>query len=500
MRRAVPPSLAHLDLAQLFSALPLGLILALVALVVLLARLATRRLRQRFAEQHARQEQASQQRDLLAQQDPVTLALNGPAFVEQTNRRLAALDGTPARLALLVVDLDHFKRVNDSLGHHSGDLVLQRIAQRLATALPADTPLARFTSDEFCALVVLDTPDDLPAVAERLLAQLRPPIGLEPTQLRMTASIGAALYPDHGTRFETLFSHAGLAVGQCKAAGGNRFLRFDPRQEEQARETLSLEHELRQALNESRLGVHYQPIVDSRTGQVTSLEALVRWQHPRLGELAPERFVKLAEQFGLIADLDEWVTRRACKDLRLLQQAGFPELRVAVNTSALNLADSDLPATMARILDETGTDPARLTLEVTENALIHDLGTATAVLEAIRRLGIKVSIDDFGTGYSSLAYLSRLPVDTLKVDRSFVNEVHQPGANQAIATAIIAMAHKLGLKVVAEGVEQDSQRQFLHEQGCDMFQGFLFSQALPPRAVFSWLAAHEQATASPDLA
>ena len=233
--------------------------------------------------------------------------------------------------------------------------------------------------------------------------------------------------------------------------------------------------------------MHYQPIVDGRSGRPVSLEALVRWQHPQQGFISPERFVGLAEQHGFVAELDTWVARRACADLVGLLEEGH-DLRMAVNCSALNLSNPQMPAVVARILERTGLEPARLTVEVTENALMNSLGAAIRTLDAVRELGVKVSIDDFGSGYSSLTYLRQLPVDTLKVDRAFVREIAEQANDRAITAAIIAMAHKLGLKVVAEGVEEAVQLDYLRENGCDFIQGYYYSRPLPLSALRDWLA------------
>lgn len=241
--------------------------------------------------------------------------------------------------------------------------------------------------------------------------------------------------------------------------------------------------------------MNYQPIVDGRSGEPVSLEALVRWQHPQQGFISPERFVGLAEQHGFVAELDAWVARRACVDLVTLLDEGY-DLRVAVNCSALNLSNPQMPEVVAHILERTGLDPARLTVEVTENALMNSLGAAVRSLNAVRELGVKVSIDDFGSGYSSLAYLRKLPVNTLKVDRAFVQEIAEQANDRAITAAIIAMAHKLGLRVVAEGVEEEVQLAYLRENGCDYIQGYYYSRPLPLTELRGWLAARRTLSAA----
>ncbi|MFC3607642.1 putative bifunctional diguanylate cyclase/phosphodiesterase [Stutzerimonas tarimensis] len=488
MTLAVPADQANLladHLHQDGEQLAMGVAIGLIALLVLVAGVVASWAEQRFSQQRAMLNEVEQRLDAITHYDPLTNLFNGRAFTEVVGQVLAAHQHLRQGVAVLFIDLDNFKRVNDSLGHRAGDEVLQQVAQRIRAALGIRDVLARFAGDEFCVLALLDTSDHAEQLAERILAHLRPPFSVSGARLQLTASVGISLFPEDGQGFDDLFKHAGLALGQCKASGRNRSLRFDPRQEMRAAEDLSLEQDLRRALNEDQLGIHYQPIIDCHSGEVVSLEALARWQHPRLGAISPERFVQLAEQYGFIAELDSWVTRRACQDL---QRLGRPRLRVAVNCSALNLGNPRLPDAIADILADTALAAERLTVEITENALMNNLSAAVAVLESIRALGVKLSIDDFGTGYSSLAYLSRLPVDTLKVDRSFVRDLDSQANDRAIAAAIIAMAHKLDLKVIAEGVEQPTQQTFLTGNGCDMIQGYLFSRPLPLDGLTDWLA------------
>ncbi|MCD1608194.1 MULTISPECIES: putative bifunctional diguanylate cyclase/phosphodiesterase [Stutzerimonas stutzeri subgroup] len=471
--------------------------IGLVALLVIVTGIAASWAEQRFSEQRQALDQAEHQLNAMTHYDPLTNLFNGRAFTEMVTQVLAAREERQA-LAVLVVDLDNFKRINDSLGHRSGDLALQQAAHRIRAVLGQHDMLARFSGDEFCVLT-LGQWEQAQALANHILEQLRPPFTLGDTQLRLTASIGISQYPEDGLNFDALFRHAGLAVGQCKASGRNRSLRFNPALELRAQEDLSLEQDLRRALNENLLSVNYQPIVDGRSGEPVSLEALVRWQHPQQGFISPERFVGLAEQHGFVAELDAWVARRACADLVALLDEGY-DLRVAVNCSALNLSNLQMPEVVARILERTGLDPARLTVEVTENALMNSLGAAVRTLDAVRELGVKVSIDDFGSGYSSLAYLRKLPVDTLKVDRAFVQEIAEQANDRAITAAIIAMAHKLGLKVVAEGVEEEVQLAYLRENGCDYIQGYYYSRPLPLSALRDWLAARRPLTAGATIA
>jgi len=464
----------------------LGLAIGLIALLIILAGLGAHWAELRLREQRAHLAKVANQLDAITHYDPLTQLLNGRAFTEWATQQLA----TPQRHktpALLFLDLDNFKRINDSLGHAVGDEALQQVAQRIRASLGKEDILARFSGDEFCVLAMLDNPEQTDILAARILEQLRLPLSLLGSQLSLTASIGISLFPQDGANYGELFKHAGLALGHCKQSGRNRYLRFNPDLVLRAHESLALEQDLRQALNEDTLEVYYQPIVTSDAHRVVSLEALVRWNHPELGTINPERFVSIAEQHGFIAELDLWVAQRVCHDLKYLHATGHPQLRVGINCSALNLSNRALPKAIARLLQQADLRASFLTLEVTENALMSNLAAAVQTLEEVRDLGIKVSIDDFGSGYSSLAYLRKLPVDSLKVDRSFIREIPDEPNDMAITAAIIAMAHKLQLKVVAEGVETVEQLAFLRDNHCDFIQGYLFSRPLPLDELKTWL-------------
>lgn len=489
--QSLQPSLGSGDQNLLAAAI------GLVALLIIVTGLGASWADQRLREQHAKLTSVANQLNAITHYDPLTNLFNGRAFTQLATQVLAARQPRQSVLALLFIDLDNFKRINDSLGHASGDLILQQVAQRIRSALGGEDVLARFSGDEFCILAALDHAEQAERLAERILEQLHPPFSLASGQLSLTASIGLSVCPQDGTDYDKLFKHAGLAVGHCKQNGRNRSQRFSPELELRAHLDLTLEQDLRRALNEDTLAVHYQPIVASATGQVISLEALARWHHPQQGTIGPERFVPLAEQHGFITELDLWVARRACRDLKELHAAGYPQLRVAINCSVLNLSNHTLPSAIARILDQTGLSATALILEVTENALMSNLAAAVQILEEVRQLGVKISIDDFGSGYSSLAYLSKLPVNSLKVDRSFIREIPAQANDMAITAAIIAMAHKLQLKVVAEGVETSAQLDFLRANECDFIQGYLFSRPLSLAELRTWLGRAHNAAAEP---
>ncbi|KTT13902.1 putative bifunctional diguanylate cyclase/phosphodiesterase [Pseudomonas rhizoryzae] len=492
---AVPIGFEPNNMKEVTQHLELGMAVALGTLFIILVGLLAAWAGERFHAQRLRLERVSTTLDQISLHDPLTHLLNGSSFIQTVDRAVSqARSGE--QFALLILDVDHFKRINDSLGHALGDELLVQVAQRIRAVLDDDLPLARYAGDEFSLLLPLGTRGDSQPLTLRLLEQLRPPFELAGQRFAMTFSLGIAHYPQDGADAGQLLRSAGLAVGHCKRSGRNRSLRFANEFQREADDLLSLEMDLRHALSQGGLHLAYQPIVDP-AGHPVALEALVRWQHPTLGALSPERFVRVAEQTGLIADLDGWVMRQACADLAQLHREGYAELRVSVNCSALNLSDRLLPQAIARALQAEDLPPSALIIEVTENALMHSLNVAIELLGEIRSLGVRVSIDDFGSGYSSLAYLSRLPVDSLKVDRAFVRTIPNQDNDMAIASAIIAMAHKLGLKVVAEGVETAEQRHFLHSNDCDFMQGYLFSRPVPLPQLRSWLEQRALAATQP---
>ncbi|TWI57341.1 diguanylate cyclase (GGDEF)-like protein [Pseudomonas duriflava] len=466
--------------------------ITVLTLLIICSSLAAMWLEKRFNEQKsqlARKESGALNQ--VALRDPLTHLLNDYSFEQFLVRTLNRAQSNE-QFALFNLDLDHFKRINDSLGLSAGDDLLIQVARRVSEILPDHSEMTR-QGDEFRILAPLSDPSDSETLSLRLLEQLRPPFNLSGQQIGMTSSIGIAHFPEDAQTASELLKNAGLAVGHCKQNGRNRFLRFTPDLQRRAEELLHLEQDLRQALAEGGLEVHYQPIVSSDAQQVIGLEALVRWRHPTLGPVSPDRFVHVAEQSGQIGELDGWVMRRACQDLKILHDLGHTQLRVAVNCSPLNLTNRGLLASVEGALRQAGLPARALTLELTENALMHNLNIAIELLERIRTLGVKVSIDDFGSGYSSLAYLSKLRVDTLKVDRAFVRDIPGQQTDMDITAAIIAMAHKLQLKVVAEGVETPEQLAFLRENQCDYIQGYFFSKPLALLPLQVWLSKFEKA-------
>lgn len=428
-------------------------------------------------------DQARMSLQQVAHYDALTNLINRRGFNQIFAEKLAERSATQGMLAVMFLDIDHFKRINDSLGHDAGDELLRLIAGIIKSATRShDDVVARFGGDEFCILISMSNRDEARQMAQRIMQKMKEPIALMGRRMVMTTSIGISVFPDDGTSCDELLKNADLALYQSKDNGRNNLNFFSSNLKTRATLELQLEEELRTALVEDMgLELYYQPIFDLRTGQVAKLEALIRWQHPQHGLLCPERFIDIAEANGLIAELDTWVLRRACLDLSRLSHSGYEQLKVTVNCSALNLCREELPDEIDLALRAAGIAPYRLELEVTENALMDNIINTADLLTKIRALGVSLSIDDFGTGYSSLAYLKRLPLDTLKIDRSFIQDIPKSPQDMEIVQAIIVMAHTLRLQVVTEGVETIEQYEFLEEHGCDFVQGYLLSRPVPLR-------------------
>lgn len=415
-----------------------------------------------------------------AHYDALTNLVNRRGFNQIFAERLAERTQQGGMLGVMFLDIDHFKRINDSLGHDAGDQLLKAIAHLISAATRTQDVVARLGGDEFCILFSLNSPEEARGLAQRILNKVREPIDLAGRRMVMTTSIGISLYPTDGNTCDELLKHADLALYQSKGGGRNKANFFSDNLKTRATLELQLEEELRIALQEDHgLRLHYQPIYELASGKVSKLEALIRWQHPQHGLLSPDRFIGIAETNGLIADLDLWVLRRACQDLAQLSQHGFDELKVTVNCSALTLGRDELAREVEDALHNAGLPAWRLELEVTENALMANIHSTIELLRRIRQQGVSLSIDDFGTGYSSLAYLKRLPLDTLKIDRSFIQDVPHSRADNNIVQAIMVMAHTLHLKVITEGVETEEQYSFLRRLGCDAIQGYLLSRPVP---------------------
>jgi diguanylate cyclase (GGDEF)-like protein len=394
----------------------------------------------------------------------------------------ALLDAEPedGTLAVMFVDLDGLKRINQSLGHAAGDAVLSAAARRLSEALGPAGMVARFGGDEF--IVAAQCRGGCPqaaALAQSLRAALEGGFDVGGQQVFIGASVGIAMVPEGGRTQEALYQNANTALHRAKAAERGQCRFFEAGMADEAKARMALEAALRHALERGEFDIHYQPQVDLRTGRVVGLEALLRWHHPVWGDVAPARFIPVAEETGLIVAIGSWVLRTACRQAALWRAAGMGGLRIAVNLSACQFAQPSLVQTVAQALAESGLAPGLLDLELTESMVMNDLGRTMDVLARLKDLGLTLSVDDFGTGYSSLAYLKRFPVDMLKIDRSFVRGISCDSHDAAISDAIIAMAHRLGIRVIAEGVETEAQCAALAGRMCDEIQGYLFSPALP---------------------
>ncbi len=416
-----------------------------------------------------------------ANYDALTGLINRRGFNQIFAEKLLQKTTEGGMLAVMFLDLDHFKRINDSLGHAAGDELLTVMASHIKGSVRGqEDVVARFGGDEFCLLISLRDREEARHMAQRIMLKMKEPIELAGRRMVMTTSIGISLFPEDGTTCEELLKHADLALYQSKGGGRNGLNFFNPNLKSRASLDLQLEEELRHALRENTgLMLHYQPIYGLKSRQVTKLEALIRWQHPAHGLLTPDRFIAIAEANGLIAELDNWVLHKACEDLAELSSQGFDALHIAVNCSPLNLAREDLADEIEHALRSAGVAPQRLELEVTENALMDNITESLVLMRQIRAIGVSLSIDDFGTGYSSLAYLRRLPLNTLKIDRSFIQDIPKASQDMEIVQAIIVMAHTLHLQVVTEGVETPEQYAFLERNGCDLVQGYLLARPVP---------------------
>jgi diguanylate cyclase (GGDEF)-like protein len=382
--------------------------------------------------------------------------------------------------AVLFIDLDGFKPVNDTLGHAAGDHLLREIARRLRLRVRESDLVARLGGDEF--VVMVDPVSDrqgLRALAAKILAVIGEPVALHGGDVTVTASIGIAVFPDDGNEATTLLANADIAMYRAKELGRNRICEYTPDLGENLVERFELERGMRDALRNGEFALHYQPKIEFTSGQMLGVEALIRWQHPQLGLVGPDRFVPIAEANNFIVPLGRWVIEQACRQAGAWRQAGLPRIPIAVNLSVNQLADPALVDFVATTLRATGADPTMIEFEITETALMSNMADTVPMLEALRGLGVRLAVDDFGTGYSSLCYLKELPVDVLKIDRAFVRHLPHSRDDLAITRAVIAMAHALSMKVVAEGVEVQPQFDSLHAEGCDQFQGFYCRPALP---------------------
>jgi len=425
-------------------------------------------------------EAANQQLRHLATHDALTGLPNRVLLDDRLQQAIAHADRDTRSFALLVCDLDRFKLINDSLGHRAGDELLQEVAQRLtALVRPSDT-VARFGGDEFVLIgTSISDADDAAALAARVMDVLQAPVRIAAIDIHTSPSIGIAMYPDDGITMQALLAHADAAMYSAKQQGRGNFRRYAPGMDTGTEDRVQFESELHNAVALNQLRLYYQPKVDTQTGEVRSAEALVRWMHPTRGIVSPAEFIPLAEECGLIGAIGGWVIREACRQTREWQLDGVPTLRVSVNLSASQFRDSGLVDSIRTALDDAGLEARYLEVELTESAVMSDPEKSIAVLEHLSAMGVLVSVDDFGTGYSSMSYLRRFPIDKLKIDRVFIDEIVSRPEDASIVRAIVSLAHSLRLKVVAEGVETPAQLDFLRTAGCDEYQGYHFSRPLP---------------------
>jgi diguanylate cyclase (GGDEF)-like protein/PAS domain S-box-containing protein len=422
--------------------------------------------------------QAQQHIERLAFRDNLTGLGNRYAFIRSLENHFSEHPGKP--INLLLVDIDNFKRINDSLGHQTGDKLLVSLALRLRNTLPPSSVVARFASNEFAVLLEANQADSL-LMAQKLLNTMGKPLFVDNQLINVTGSIGLASAPEDGDDPQTLMKHTGLALHKAKANGKNQLHVFTHALNAEAHYKLFIESNLRRALMQNELEVFYQPKLCLKSGRLLGMEALLRWHHPEKGMISPDQFISVAEETGLIIPIGKWVTRQACRMSKQLTAVGYARLQIAINLSPKQFSDPDLVGEMAAILQEEQLDPALLELELTESLLLDATDNTRQQLISLKSLGMTLAMDDFGTGYSSLSYLKKFPIDVIKIDRSFIKDIPDNQDDMEITSAVIAMAHKLKLKVVAEGIETAAQLNFLRRQQCDIGQGYLFDKPIAGR-------------------
>lgn len=423
--------------------------------------------------------------------DSITGLATRNTFNEYLEKAISRAKRNDKSLALCYINLDHFKEINASHGHDIGDTVLKVIGDRLIALLRSSDFIARVGADEFAILLdEMTRPEDAAQVAQKILSEISTPVKIGSLIIKLTASVGISLYSKDINDRDLLVRTANTALNHAKTSGRNRYQFFSKEMQDKAIHRIKLEKDLRNAVDRQELELYYQPQIDAKTGKVVSLEALIRWHHQKLGMVSPAEFIPLAEETRLIGSIGEWVIKNATsriKEMTDKKDVKLPKLTVAINVSVYQLSEKEFPEQLYEIVSLSGVDPSLIEIEVTETALMDDPEVAIRTLEYIKSLGMSIAIDDFGTGYSSLAYVKRLPVDVLKVDLSFVRDIGIDVKTEAIIKSTIALAHNLGLKVVAEGVETKEHVEFLSKAGCDIFQGYYFSKPLPVDELVEYL-------------
>ncbi len=426
--------------------------------------------------------QAEEKLNHLIHYDSLTNLPNQLLLREQHNQVLAQANYRDQLVPILTLSLNRFSQINSTLGHSFGDLLLKAAAERLITCVGDNDTVARLQADRFAIILTpIEQRQEAANVAQTILNTLSQPFFLDSHEVFITPNIGIACYPFNGSDIDTLISNADIARDLARKQEGNSYHFYTADMSAQSSNQLVLETSLRHALERAEFEVYYQPQADLQTGQIVGAEALLRWQHPDQGLVSPSEFIPLAEQNGLMIPIGEWVLKSACRQTRIWQAAGFPHLHIAVNLSGCQFSQQNLGKKLVQILEDTGLDPKCLELELTESILIKNVEVTIITLNKLRALGIQISVDDFGTGYSSLSYLKKFPIDTLKIDQSFIHNILDDSKNTAITTAMIQMARSLGLKVIAEGVETEAELSFLYQQQCDEVQGYLISHPVPAK-------------------
>ncbi|UUZ84781.1 EAL domain-containing protein [Paenibacillus sp. P26] len=420
--------------------------------------------------------------------DPLTGPPNRLMFMNRLKGGLSEDSSGQERFALLYVDLDRFKNINDSLGHAAGDSLLQAFASRISLQLGDSGTAFRLGGDEFAVLIPqVRSFQELGELCGRLTQELSLPYQVEGNEMYVTASIGISMYPQDTENKATLIQFADMAMYRAKELGSNNYQFFHPEMNEKVLEKLELEGKLRRALEHGELELRYQPQIDLQSGRIHGVEALLRWNQPELGFVSPARFIPLAEETGLIVPIGNWVLLEACRQNKNWQQSGLPPIRVSVNLSVLQFQQKDLVEAIRMTLEETGLDAKYLELEITESVAMFNEASVIHTLGELKRLGLYLSIDDFGTGYSSFSYLKKLPVDSLKVDQTFIRDIAEENEDAAIVSAMVTLAHSLQMTVVAEGVELEEQLKLCRAWKCDVAQGYLFSPAVKAGDIVNWL-------------
>jgi len=456
-----------------------GASLLLVLLAGLLARMSWQLAQSRLRAGEAKIAYAESV-EYLAYHDGLTALPNRSLFSKLLSQSIREASRYDRQLAVLFLDLDRFKQVNDTLGHDAGDQLLIEVAQRLEACLRSSDTVARLGGDEFVILLPeLSEDNDVATAAQKILGAIARPFNLQGQEFRVTASVGISVFPQDGLDEQTLTKNADIAMYQAKQRGKNNFQFYSAKLNADSLERLTLELSLRHALERQEFQLHYQAKRDIRSGQITGMEALLRWNHPDLGIVAPMQFIPIAEETGLIVPIGKWVLKTACQQNVAWQRQGLPHLGVAVNLTARQFADEDLLTDLAEILAETGMDARLLELEIAERLLMQDVKRALSVLTGLKRLQVRIAIDDFGIGYSSLSALEQFPLDVIKIDRSCICDTSSVSEDKALTEAIIAMGRTLSLTVVAQGVETKEQADFLRDNACDEFQGFYFNKPIP---------------------